>query len=40
MADRLRALEVLREAREILAQRLTELVLEQSEDLLADARWE
>ncbi len=40
MPDRQRALDVLREAREILAQRLTELVLEQSGDILGDARGE
>jgi hypothetical protein len=40
MTDRTRALEVLREAREILAQRLTELVLDQGEEILADARGE
>ena len=40
MTDRTRALEVLRQASEVLADRLTELVLEQSEDILADARGE
>jgi hypothetical protein len=40
MSDRQRAQDVLREAREILAQRLTELVLEQGEEILADARGE
>jgi hypothetical protein len=38
MTHRKRALDVLREAREILAERLTELALEQSEEILADAR--
>ncbi|MDX1945811.1 MAG: hypothetical protein SFU86_10475 [Pirellulaceae bacterium] len=38
MSDRNRALEVLQEAREILARRLTELVVEQADDILADAR--
>jgi hypothetical protein len=38
MSDRQRALKILREAREILAQRLSELVLEQAEAILADAR--
>jgi hypothetical protein len=38
MSHRKRSLDVLREAREILAQRLTELVLDQSEEILADAR--
>jgi hypothetical protein len=37
-SDRLRASEILREARTILAERLTELVLEQREELLDDAR--
>jgi hypothetical protein len=40
MTDRTRALDVLRQAREILAQRLTELVVDQSEEILADARGE
>jgi DNA-directed RNA polymerase specialized sigma24 family protein len=35
-----RAIEVLREAREMLAARLTHLVLEQTEEILADARGE
>src|SRR5437762_3741399 len=38
MNDRLRATEVLRNARNILAERLTELVLEQHDALLDDAR--
>jgi len=38
MTDRTRAAEILREARAILSERLTEKVLEQGEDLLADAR--
>src|SRR5947209_7894307 len=38
MNDRARASEVLRNARNILAERLTELVLEQREELLDDAR--
>src|SRR5439155_10076247 len=38
MNDRTRATEVLRNARNILAERLTELVLEQREELLDDAR--
>src|SRR5688500_6726237 len=38
MNERARALELLREARAILAQRLTEQVLAQAEDILADAR--
>ena len=38
MNDRQRATEVLREARAILAERLTELVLAQQEELLDDAR--
>ena len=38
MTDRHRALEILQEARNILAQRLTEQVLELGEELLADAR--
>lgn len=38
MSSRMRATEVLQEARKILAQRLTELVLEQREELLDDAR--
>lgn len=37
MNDRNRALKVLREAKETLANRLTEKVLEQAEDILADA---
>ena len=38
MNDRTRALEVLRQAKAILADRLTEKVLEQADDILADAR--
>lgn len=38
MNDRARALEILREAKAILAERLTEKVLEQAEEILADAR--
>ena len=38
MNDRSRASEILRKARNILAERLTELVLEQREELLDDAR--
>jgi hypothetical protein len=38
MSHRKRALDLLREAREILAERLTELTIEQSEEILADAR--
>ena len=38
MTDRTRAAEILREARAILSERLTEKVLEQGEDILADAR--
>jgi len=38
MDDRCRALEILREARDLLAQRLTERVLESGEALLDDAR--
>jgi len=38
MNDRTRALDVLREAKAILADRLTEKVLEQAEEILADAR--
>ena len=38
MNERQRALEVLREAREILLQRLAELVVEQEAEILADAR--
>src|SRR5437868_4822933 len=38
MNDRTRATDVLRKARNILAERLTELVLEQREELLDDAR--
>jgi hypothetical protein len=38
MNDRSRAAEILRKARNILAERLTELVLEQQEELLDDAR--
>ena len=38
MTDRTRAAEILKEARAILSERLTEKVLEQGEDLLADAR--
>lgn len=40
MTARKRALDVLRQSREVLAERLTELVLEQAEDILADARGE
>jgi hypothetical protein len=40
MPARKRALDILRQSREILSQRLTELVLEQAEDILADARGE
>ena len=40
MNDRTHAHEVLRQAREILAQRLTELVRDQAEEILADARGE
>lgn len=36
--ERTRALEILQEAREILAQRLTERVLESAEEILSDAR--
>lgn len=38
MNDRSRATEILREARAVLAERLTEKVLEQAEEILADAR--
>jgi hypothetical protein len=38
MPDRQRALKVLHEAREILAQRLTDLVVDQADEILADAR--
>jgi hypothetical protein len=38
MTDRQRAHEILRQAKEALAQRLTELVLESADDILADAR--
>jgi hypothetical protein len=38
MPARKRALDVLRKSRDILAQRLTELVLEQAEEILDDAR--
>jgi len=38
MTDRARAAEILRKARAILAERLTEQILEQHEDLLDDAR--
>jgi hypothetical protein len=38
MNDRARALDVLREAKAILADRLTEMVVEQAEEILADAR--
>lgn len=38
MNERLRAIEVLREARAILAQRLTEEIVHQAEEILADAR--
>ena len=38
MSERLEAIAVLQQAREILAARLTEMVLEQAEDILADAR--
>jgi hypothetical protein len=40
MNDRTHAQEVLRQAREILAQRLTDLVRDQAEEILADARGE
>jgi len=40
MTDRQRAQDILRQAREILASRLSELVLDQSEEILADARGE
>jgi hypothetical protein len=40
MTDRTRASEILKKARDILAERLTEQVLEQGEDILADARGE
>jgi hypothetical protein len=40
MTDRQRAQDVLRQAREILAERLTELVISQGEEILADARGE
>lgn len=40
MNDRTHAQEILRQAREILAQRLTELVRDQAEEILADARGE
>jgi hypothetical protein len=38
MSQRVHAIEILKEARTILAERLTELVLEQREELLDDAR--
>ncbi|HEX5106606.1 MAG TPA: hypothetical protein VFV87_22455 [Pirellulaceae bacterium] len=38
MNDRTRALEILREAKAVLADRLTEKVLEQADEILADAR--
>jgi len=38
MNDRQRAHDILREAKDALAQRLTELVLQSAEDILADAR--
>ena len=38
MNDRARALEILKEAKAILAERLTEMVSEQAEEILADAR--
>jgi hypothetical protein len=38
MNNRARAIEILREARAILAERLTEKVVEQAEDIVADAR--
>jgi hypothetical protein len=38
MNERAHALEVLREAKAILAERLTEQVAEQAEEILADAR--
>src|SRR6478752_8598281 len=38
MSDRPRAADILREARAILAERLTEKILEQSQELLDDAR--
>jgi hypothetical protein len=40
MTARKRALDILRQSREVLAERLTELVLEQADDILADARGE
>ena len=40
MSDRVRAIEILREARKVLAERLTQMVLEQREELLDDARGE
>ncbi len=40
MSQRVRAIEILKEARTILAERLTEMVLEQREELLEDARGE
>lgn len=38
MSQRLRAIEILKQARTVLAERLTEMVLDQSEELLNDAR--
>jgi hypothetical protein len=38
MQPRARAIEILREARAVLAERLTEMVLEQADEILADAR--
>jgi hypothetical protein len=40
MNDRARALAILKQAREILMQRLTEQVLENEEEILNDARGE
>jgi len=40
MNDRTRAIDILKEARAILGERLTEKILEQGEDILADARGE
>ena len=40
MNDRSRALQILKQAREILLQRLTEHVLENEEEILSDARGE
>jgi hypothetical protein len=38
MQPRARAIEILREARAVLAERLTEMVLDQADEILADAR--